>query len=850
MRKAPAMWLLPLVALSMTTVVLATQQIIAIMDRNWIEIEAAQFLYGKNPEVSTVLLWNKEMKKFDRFLGKELDSTKLDLSTTHIQVVGHGGVNQKGIPTFGRLSPDDLAEALNSLYPADSRAGKRVISWMTLVGCNCATNSNTRPEDTFCGMLISKLREEYTIDTSISAYTTDVAVDSTGRELTIALNDDGTLTLQHRNPGAKIVYTHDKQGNLTTYSERVPSGDAVTCRASGIKPVDSIENGILVSVEDGIESIHVRLSLHALYHIIDGVTRNIFDNAAEDRDKKGNLRRAGVKSYIVRERTGKDTVRKVRQISSLQDLVNEINFFGRRVNKSEGVEYYRFSDYVMQMNTSNFYVKNMGVILNEIQDDVPDEDIAHHVAQSKYSDLEGDKIPEIGEKYWDMIGVDDDFFSDMRKFMNGKGEDISVNFTDEASRMAKATNGQRIIAMTLSESIRNFRCHVVNMIGLDLNAHGLLSHQQFFHAHPMARGGTWPQHADDPELLRPTGYEGSYGDHPWEELDNVKKRLIKSINNSTKAKEIIKNVKLVRKRSSSFLGSWLSNIGKEALSADKWSGGKQFVEQYQYQGAESPIYTIADVDSSSDFFDQAIINATQDVLVRNFRETTEKSAAIIDNPNSIKFTGPLLASGEQIETPEIEMAEYKTITTWPEFILSLINIYDSLEYEKISHPIKADLRDVCYNIHFIINYYTLSDMLTNTCPEFYNIMSLEYETNTQTDFYNNIMLDIFDLLMYNIFHSIRVADLRDVCYNFHFIFNYYKLSDMLTSTCPDIYNMSSKYKTSTWPDFYNNIILDIYDSLEYNKNFVADLIYNSSIFNNYEGLGMLTNTCPELDIYV
>ena len=373
MKRAPAMWLLPLVVLSLTTVALATQyrnQIIAIMDNDWIEVEVAQFLYEKNPGVSTVIKWNRAMKKFDMFQGNELDTANLDFHTTRIQVVGHGGID--GRQTLGRLSPDKLAEALSSLYPKDSRAevnGERVnsISRISLVGCNCAgANSNTPPEDTFAGMLITKLKEAYAIDTSVSARTTLVGVDSTGRKLTGTLLDDGTMVWENKNPTAKKVFTLDEQNNIVTSREPVIGGDGITCHACEVKsygPVDSDENGIIVSVrKDGVAPERVRLTIRTLYGIIEGATRDIFDNAATDAVGKP-WRTAGVKKYIVRERTSEavDTqvnVRKVRQINSPRDLVNEINFFGRRVSGLEGVEYYRFGDYVMQMDKKNFYVES------------------------------------------------------------------------------------------------------------------------------------------------------------------------------------------------------------------------------------------------------------------------------------------------------------------------------------------------------------------------------------------------------------------------------------------------------------------------------------------------------------
>ena len=665
MRKAPTMWLLPLVVLSLTTTVLATQysnQVIAIMDQNWIEVEVAEFLYNKNPGVSTVVMWNKQEGMFVHRKGRELDAADIDFRNTRIQVVGHGGVKDgTHEPTLGRLSSSDVAKALGTLYPKNSRATDS-ISQISLVGCNCAdANTGTPPGKTFAGMLITELKTRYNIDTSVTARTTLVGVDSSGRKLTGTFNDDGTIVWQHKNPAAKKLYTLDGNNNIVISNDPVINGDPITCRACGVR---SYDNGITVSVrQNGVQPERVKLTQRTLYDILDGTTRNIFDNAAKDAD--GAPRRtAEVKRYIVREQTGdatdtEDQVRNVREIKSLQDFVNEINFFGRRgpqilsEDQPKEFEFYRFGDYVLRMSTDNFYINEvidgrgyMGVALNEVPPDapevVPEETKNKLVAESRYRALTGDQIPRIGERYWEMTGVDNDFFSDMRKYMNGQGGEITVDFDNEASRTAKATNGQRMLAMVLSESIRNFRAHVVNMMSLDLNAHGFLSHQQYFDSHPMARGGTWPPDIRGIKFRRPTGYDGTYGGYPWKDVLEETGTL------KSKQRKV---AKLVRERVSDFLGSWLSNIKQESVRANTESG-ERFVEQYQ--GTENPT---DDVQSSD--FNKAITNAIQGALVDNFHDNTRASNAIVENPNPIRFAGPLLASREQIEMPEVEVVDLK-----------------------------------------------------------------------------------------------------------------------------------------------------------------------------------------------
>ena len=472
--------------------------------------------------------------------------------------------------------------------------------------------------------------------------------------------DDGTKEWQHKNPDARLVHTLDEED-----SDFAVGGDSNIRRAGGVKSygkLDTKNNGMTFSVreQNGVLLERVRLTLRTLYDIIDGATIKIFGNAATNSD--GTPRRTSeVRRYVVRERTSSaaDTevkVRKVRHIKSLEDFVNEINFFGRRGPAREReFQYYRFSDYVLRMSMDSFYINEVingggytGVTLNEVPDRAPDEvpqdTIRELVAKSKYATLTGDQIPRIGERYSEMTGVDNEFFSDMRRYINGRGEGIAVNFDDEASRAAKATNGQRILAMTLSESIRNFRAHIINMISLDLNAHGFLSHQQYFDSHPMARADTWPPNVL-PSLPRPTGFDGSYGAYQWNDV--LQAGNTKGVKNTLNSRQR-KKAKSARERVSDFLGTWLSNISADSVGTDH-DGGKLFVEQYQ--GPDPTARKIDGVGGDTPL-NQAIIKAVQDALVNNFRDNTEPSAAILDSPN---IAGPPQASRGQIETPKLEV---------------------------------------------------------------------------------------------------------------------------------------------------------------------------------------------------
>ena len=164
--------------------------------------------------------------------------------------------------------------------------------------------------------------------------------------------------------------------------------------------------------------------------------------------------------------------------------------------------------------------------------------------------------------------------------------------------------------MTLSESIRNFRAHIINMISLDLNAHGFLSHQ--LDSHPMARAETWPPNVL-PGLPKPTGFDGSYG------MMFCKQGTPKGSQTHSTVEE--KKSKLACEGASDFLGTWLSNIAAESVRTD-YNGRKLFVEQYQ--GTDPTARKIDGVGSDTPL-NQATSKAIQEALVNNFCDNTKPS---------------------------------------------------------------------------------------------------------------------------------------------------------------------------------------------------------------------------------
>ena len=177
---------------------------------------------------------------------------------------------------------------------------------------------------------------------------------------------------------------------------------------------------------------------------------------------------------------------KVREIRSYQQFLDEVNWLGRkgvlRENLPDPYEYYRFGDWVISLNLKDFYVGD------------------HFIGR-----IRGEKLSEL-KAY--SCGMRKPTYDELRKVV-GKLDLCMVKLwiygkNDEVAKNDPVIEeGVLTMAMFLSESIRNFRTHVINMMAIEMSIgwrHDLTS-EDFIKHHPMARGGTWPDQSK-------TGFDG------------------------------------------------------------------------------------------------------------------------------------------------------------------------------------------------------------------------------------------------------------------------------------------------------------------------------------------------------
>lgn len=130
-------------------------------------------LFHQNPDTSVLLLWNDENKDFVVFDGARQEVT----SDTLLYIVGHGGEpgNENHPVQLGGCPPEKLAWMVSKLPMIHSKT----IGHINLVACYI--HRRTEGNDSFLQRFLDTLASCYSITTSVSAWTMEVAVDPEGR---------------------------------------------------------------------------------------------------------------------------------------------------------------------------------------------------------------------------------------------------------------------------------------------------------------------------------------------------------------------------------------------------------------------------------------------------------------------------------------------------------------------------------------------------------------------------------------------------------------------------------------------------------------------------------------------
>ncbi|MGV7963887.1 MARTX multifunctional-autoprocessing repeats-in-toxin holotoxin RtxA [Photorhabdus tasmaniensis] len=213
-------------------------QIILQMEDDPIAARAAANLAGKHPDSSVII----QLDSNGKYRVAYGDLSKLS-NKLRWQVVGHGrDTSEQNNIRLSGYSADKLATKLTQFYQ-NAKLGEKAISkpdHISLVGCSLISDDK---RNGFAHHFITEL-DKQGIRSDVSARSSEVAVDATGRKFTRDENNQWVNNL----PDNKIVLSWNTENKLITHTEQVRRGIAesdISFAKVGYTEADSVTKGAI-----------------------------------------------------------------------------------------------------------------------------------------------------------------------------------------------------------------------------------------------------------------------------------------------------------------------------------------------------------------------------------------------------------------------------------------------------------------------------------------------------------------------------------------------------------------------------------------------------------------------------
>ncbi|OCA54794.1 MARTX multifunctional-autoprocessing repeats-in-toxin holotoxin RtxA [Photorhabdus namnaonensis] len=207
-------------------------QIIIQLEDDPVVAKAAANLAGKHPDSSVVAQLDAD-GKYRIVYG---DTARLS-GKLRWQIVGHGrDTSEQNNIRLSGYTADQLVVRLKQFNHDLKPAGKP--GHISIVGCSLISDDK---RDGFAHRFITEL-DKQGIRSNVSARRSEVAIDATGRKFTRDTNNQWVNNL----PDNKVVFEWNKQGELTTSTERVIRGIAesdITLSKVGYTGDDAVTRG-------------------------------------------------------------------------------------------------------------------------------------------------------------------------------------------------------------------------------------------------------------------------------------------------------------------------------------------------------------------------------------------------------------------------------------------------------------------------------------------------------------------------------------------------------------------------------------------------------------------------------
>ena len=634
-----------------------------------------------------VVTWDDKTERFiSHGANKQINKFTHGVKS-RIRVIGHGRKNG-GTVTMGGLTHDTLANVLATLVDPVTKKVDRI----SMVGCSLFGNQQKScnftlqgPQNEFPINVLEALRSKG-IQTQISARTGLVGVHESGKIAHGERINDKVVWYVKEGTIKKVLLQHTETNNLKSSFVSVKSKNVyrppipLPKDKKQANKVSVTRNYIDIEYNGGHQTpYHVTLTNDDVFKVLEKAAENIFHRyvvVPNDWDSKITKQR---KVKMI-DGTVKDLP--VRELNGVEDLMKEIKYWGElgfeypyrdKVSRQKitttkagtpmenRVVYHRFGKFVLSLKVQSetntwyqlqpFYCNLVGIIGSDSEDPLP------HIRSTRYSTIQA--------------RTNEEFFPDAIRFLSGDNENIK---TGEGN----AYNAVVAMALLLSESIRDWRQPIINVLLFDLY-HNLpveeFGRNIFFFLEPMARGAAGP--------ARFSGMRYELYKEPW-----------------------------WCKFRDAHLKAHYANVIKEWVSAD-FEDIKQGIRKRSPNSGRSDSSPAKKVAIQEHFMD----SLTE--VVMNF-DPEEPSGLIQPQPTLAgDIAGPLY-QGDYEMKPD----EYKWLPLWNQLALSepyITNIIDYkisekdgqpviYVYERIKHDLTFDERTGIWRSHDVWNKYELKDI--------------------------------------------------------------------------------------------------------------------------------------------
>lgn len=510
------------------------QQYIAVMENQPDLMEAAQFLFRKHPAVSNIVVWDGNQGRFFLYdTNNQAVSNhvidNLNEKGLRIQVVGHGQVDRSsGSPKIkmSGLTGTELSNAITTLLDVPSDTTKTMtVKKISLAGCKLAPDpkKRARPENRARETFLRELCEQFhsnRVRTSVNARSELIGISPSGQKM---VGKQGTekvewISKEGFKPGYKyrayvqpdgtFVLTNKVENPKYTNDPNLKNDQDME---AGILSELVHQQGPLLHMLDPSKTVLESqwLKSDVAYKLLDEVSKKLYVDI--DSTTPAPVDKVIVRHYDDVTLDHTYWTRDVQQITgSADDFMAELkrravayqNDDRNPPNKASDKLYYRYGDWIFGMRKDSFYINLEGVVASEhVPNGFESQDTAHRrdllqgaLDKDGYT-LQNENVAmeTVPEAYPNMRPrLSNSFMQRAKSWINGQRAGLDLP-TDRVEQINQCYDGQMAIAMFFSESIRNFRTHVTNVMGLDLAENKFVSLDEFYAKHPMARAGTWQE---------------------------------------------------------------------------------------------------------------------------------------------------------------------------------------------------------------------------------------------------------------------------------------------------------------------------------------------------------------------